>query len=469
MTNPLKSAVVRSALLCLTPVTLVAQDSRSTNAVLPSGAWLIAQPTGADTAVYRWTLQFQRDGSITGANPDGLAIRGTVRGDSVTFDVVGRTDGVRVRLAGVATNGVIRGTRTVMPPGATTPSTTGEFLAMRDTLRRAPRLHTFEPRVFHRSFSGAAPAALHIVPGDTVRTWSLDNAGRDSTGMRRSAPGNPLTGPFYIEGALPGDMIAVRLQRVRLNRDFADAGYEVVGNALDPEHLRTMKEVPAFNRRWRLDRQRGVAMLEQPTSALAAFTTPLRPMIGGIGVAPPGGQVIGSTESGVFGGNLDYNEIREGVTVYLPVFQRGALLFVGDGHAVQGDGELTGDALETSMNIEFSVEVFPYSPAFRQRLSRPRAENDEFLMAIGIRGGLSDALRDATSNLATWLETDYQLNAAELGSVLGTSMRYDIAELVGSQVSIVAKLPKTVLRQLCFYRGPDARTDQTLRTGCARF
>ncbi len=189
-------------------------------------------------------------------------------------------------------------------------------------------------------------------------------------------------------------------------------------------------------------------MLEQPTSALSAFTVPVRPMLGCVGVAPRGGQVIDARESGAFGGNMDFNEIREGVTLYLPVFQRGALLFLGDGHAVQGDGELTGDALETSMSIEFSVEVVPSNSTFRRRIHGPGAENEEFLMAIGISGDLADALREATTDLARWLEAEYGLNAPEVASVLGTSMRYDVADLVGSEVSIVAKLPKTVLRKL---------------------
>ena len=100
------------------------------------------------------------------------------------------------------------------------------------------------------------------------------------------------------------------------------------------------------------------------------------------------------------------------------------------------------------MNIEFSVEVFPSNSTFRMRLGHPRAENDEYLMSIGISGDLSDALRAATTDLARWLERDYGLNDPEVAAVLGTSMRYHVAELVGSEVSIVAKIPKIVLRQL---------------------
>src|SRR4029077_17302969 len=129
------------------------------------------------------------------------------------------------------------------------------------------------------------------------------------------------------------------------------------------------------------DREHGVARLKKPTGKLKNFTIPLGPMLGCIGVAPPGNMALRSGFLGAYGGNMDYNAMREGVTLYLPVFQPGALLFVGDGHAAQGDGELTGDALETSMDIEFVVDVIP-----GKSVAMPRAEDDEFLMAMGIAG-----------------------------------------------------------------------------------
>jgi acetamidase/formamidase len=140
---------------------------------------------------------------------------------------------------------------------------------------------------------------------------------------------------------------------------------------------------------------------------------------------------------------MDYNQIREGVTLYLPVYHPGALLFVGDGHAVQGDGELTGNALETSMDVEFTVDVVE-----GRAPDNPRAENDEYLMAMGIGGSLMEALQGATTNLAEWLERDYKLNSAEVAMVLGTSIKYDIAEIVDGQLNMAAKVPKSVLSQL---------------------
>ena len=135
--------------------------------------------------------------------------------------------------------------------------------------------------------------------------------------------------------------------------------------------------------------------------------------------------------------------INQSPTLYLPVNHPGALLFVGDGHAAQGDGELTGDALETSMDIEFTVDVIEGRNA-----GHPLAENAEYLISIGIGGTLDQALQMATSGLMRWLERDYKLGASEAAMVVGFAMRYDIVDLVGTQVSVAAKLPKSALANL---------------------
>ena len=140
---------------------------------------------------------------------------------------------------------------------------------------------------------------------------------------------------------------------------------------------------------------------------------------------------------------MDYNRIREGTAVYLPVFHPGALLLVGDGHAAQGDGELTGDALETSMDFEFTVDLIR-----GQSTGMPYAEDGEHWMVIGIAGSLDEALRRATTGMARYLEMEHGLNSNEAAVVMGFAVRYDIADLVGTQVSIVARLPKTTLAQL---------------------
>ncbi|MBI3665080.1 MAG: acetamidase/formamidase family protein [Acidobacteria bacterium] len=186
-----------------------------------------------------------------------------------------------------------------------------------------------------------------------------------------------------------------------------------------------------------------MAALAKPTDRLKNFKIRVQPMLGCVGVAPPGQQAFRSGNLGPYGGNMDYNQVREGTTLYLPVFQPGAVLFVGDGHATQGDGELTGNALETSMSVEFTVDLIR-----GKSLGQPRAENSEYVMISGIAGSLNEALRMATTGMSRWLEDEYKLSAGEIAMVLGSSMRYDIAEVVDPQVHVVAKLPKSLLAQI---------------------
>jgi acetamidase/formamidase len=307
----------------------------------------------------------------------------------------------------------------------------------------AAQTRVFEPTVFQRNFSGTIPTVLHINPGDTVKTTTVDAGGFDAKGVRRSMGGNPETGPFYVEGAMPGDTLKVKFNRIRLNRDTAMSGDRIVPGALQPGYHRNAKYDENFDSNWKLDRESGIATLAKPTERLKNFRVKVQPMLGCVGVAPPADQSFRAGWLGSWGGNMDYSGVREGVTVYLPVYQEGAILFVGDGHAGEGDGELNGDALETSMDVEFTVDLVR-----GQSTQGPRFESDEFLMASGIAGSLQDALQQATSELARWLERDYKLSANESNVVLGTSIRYDIAEVVDPQFHIVAKVSKSVLEGL---------------------
>jgi acetamidase/formamidase len=140
---------------------------------------------------------------------------------------------------------------------------------------------------------------------------------------------------------------------------------------------------------------------------------------------------------------MDYHGIGEGTTLYLPVAQEGALLYLGDVHAEEGDGELNGNALETSADVEFTVNVISGVST-----SGPRAENDEYLMSMGIAGSLDTALKLATTQLVQWLESDYKLSPNEADIVVGTSVQYEIAEVVDPQANVVAKVSKAILAQL---------------------
>src|SRR5215510_2854085 len=179
-------------------------------------------------------------------------------------------------------------------------------------------------------------------------------------------------------------------------------------------------------------------MPEKPTERLARFTVPIRPMLGCVAVAPGFGAAPPQTgDSGRFGGNMDFNDIVEGATVYLPVAQPGALLYIGDGHAAQGDGELNGNALETSMDVEFTVDVIASKP-----LMTPRVESVTHIMTVGLGGTLEDALRAATASMGQWLEQDYKLTPSEIALVLGSAIEYTIAEVADRNAGVAAKLRK---------------------------
>ena len=318
------------------------------------------------------------------------------------------------------------------------------FVARRPVVSRgAPRTHQFTPTKFYNYFSSKYEPVLHIAPGDTIETWSVDAGGIDASGKRRSPGGNPLTGPFFVDGAWPGDTLVVKLNRVRLTRDTAVSGDQIVPTALGPRYYRDLKFDEKFSSEWTLDRAAGVARLTKPSEHLKNYTVPLKPMLGCIAVAPPQEMSFRSGYLGAWGGNMDFSQLGEGATVYLPVMHPGALLFLGDGHAAQGDGELTGDALETSMEFSVTVELVK-----NKTVPQPRAENAQFRMASGIANGLQEALQQATTNLSRWLADDYKLTPNEVAIVLGTAIQYQIAEVVDPLVHVVAKIDKKALAGL---------------------
>ncbi len=397
-----------------------------------------------------WISRMVRFGEET--NPARLELKADgakVTGSFNDLKLAGTLDGDRLRLTATNPEGKEQATFDGRIQGdeiaGTVKAGTDEFpwKARRAPTPAPPQTRVFEPKVFHRNFSGAIPPALRINPGDTIKTTTVDAGGVDAKGVRRSLGGNPETGPFYVEGAMPGDSLAIKFHRIRLNRDTAMSGGRIVGSALTPGYNRNAKFDDKFDSDWKLDRETGTATLAKPTEHLKNFRVKLQPMLGCVGVAPPANQSFRTGWLGPWGGNMDYSGVREGVTVYLPVYQEGALLFVGDGHALEGDGELTGDALETSMDVEFTVDLVR-----GKATAGPRFESDEYLMASGIANSLQDALQIATTQLALWLERDYKLSPNESNVVLGVAIRYDIAEVVDPQFHIVAKVSKSVLTGL---------------------
>ncbi|HSE46308.1 MAG TPA: acetamidase/formamidase family protein, partial [Gemmatimonadales bacterium] len=192
---------------------------------------------------------------------------------------------------------------------------------------------------------------------------------------------------------------------------------------------------------WEVDLEGGTATLVQPETKLGRLTLPLRPMLGCFGVAPPGGQALGTATSSVNGGNMDYRGFREGVTVYFPVFEPGALFHLGDGHAVQGDGEIAGTGIEISMDVTFTAWVHRKA----RPITWPRAEDDTFIMAVGNARPLDQAVQHATTELFRWLMEDYDLDERAVSTLLGQCIRYDLGNVFDPAYTMVAKIEKRLI------------------------
>lgn len=286
---------------------------------------------------------------------------------------------------------------------------------------------------YHHTFSAAHPVLLRVRPGDSISTKTVDSAGFDYTNVRRTKThGNPLTGPFYIEGAEPGDTLVVRLDRLALNRPHGYTG-RAVGVKDLPENLQSPMPDPDAAIRgysylvpWIIDLKNQTA---RPKDAAASFSFPARPMLGCIGVAPEGDYSPRSGPAGYWGGNIDYNWIRQGTTVLLPVFHPGALLFFGDGHALQGDGEAIGSGVETSLDVTITVSLRK-----KARLSSVRAETADYLISIGSKpdGTLNQTLELALTDMLRWLIEEKGMKPAEAHLLIGASASLDIVTLGGS-------------------------------------
>jgi amidase len=298
--------------------------------------------------------------------------------------------------------------------------------------------HTFEPTTFHLTIGEHEPV-LRVADGDTIATWTVDATGCDAREEWRSDGGNPQTGPFFIDGAEPGDTLAARFDRLWPNRARGLTGEVVAETVVDPWFVRDLPERSAEDADyWHVDLERGTARLESGVAGLEFLgEVPIEPMLGCFGVAPGRGQAISCATSGRHGGNMDYRGFRQGVTVFLPVFVEGALLHVGDGHALQGDGEIVGSGIEISFDVELTVNVIK-----GKRIGWPRAEDDEFVMAVGNARPLDQAVRHATTELMRWLADDYGLDHRASSVLLGQLIRYDVGNVYNPAYTMVAKVAK---------------------------
>ena len=310
------------------------------------------------------------------------------------------------------------------------------FLAQQPT---APPL-TFEPTHGVPTFAVREPI-LRLKPGAVVHTRTFSKPGDYYEVKGGPWPGE--VGPFLIEGATTEDTLVVRILKLRPNRDRAVSAVNPTGISAVAGDSRTRMlndPLPARRFEWRLDRERNVGILDLPLSAAKRIEMPLRPMLGRLAVAPQGAEAFDGLWPGNFGGNMDAADAREGTTVYLPVFHDGAYFYFGDGHARQGDGEICGSGLETTMDVTFQFDVIK-----GQRIRWPRMEDAEDIMVAGSARPLVDAFRIAQVELIEWLVADYGFEKLDAYQVVSQGGHSRIANVVDPNYTIIAKFPKSLL------------------------
>jgi amidase len=305
----------------------------------------------------------------------------------------------------------------------------------------AQTTHKYTPTAGVQTFA-VRPPVLRIKPGDTVetRTWSQPG---DYYDPKTAGPWPGEVGPFFIEGAEPGDTLLVRIVRLTPNRDIAVSnvtGTGISGVAGDSRTRMLNDPLPARRFVWQIDRARMVGILDLPKSASKRIEIPLRPMLGRVAVAPAGEEAWGGLWPGDFGGNLDASDVAQGATVHLPVFHPGALFYFGDFHALQGDGEIVGSGLESTADVTFHFDLIK-----KKRIRWPRLENSEYIMVAGSVRPLIDAMRIAYVELIEWLVADYGFEKMEAFQVVSQAGVVRVANIVDPNYTVIAKFPKALL------------------------
>ena len=345
--------------------------------------------------------------------------------------------------------------RSLAPAGSSAPPTTGsepstvrparpaplvrELPANAPTLRWVP-----EHRDLVYTFGGAAPKH-HVASGTRIVSWSedcFDGAVKSANDLpsRVMPPGhdNPQTGPFHIDGAEPGDTVAVHLLKVEPARDYGVSSFGPGFGALVGTDRTAMLAADMAETSWRYD------LDAARTTARAAsrdgkheWDVPLAPFLGCLGVAPAAGEVRSTIVPGPFGGNMDCPEVRAGNTVFLGVNVPGALLSFGDGHYAMGEGEIMGAAIEGAMNVELFVELVKKQPT-----PVPRIENTEEVMFVGSGRPLEDAARVAFKAMVNWVRERARMSELDAYQCVSQLSRASIVQLVDPEYTVLVKIDK---------------------------
>ncbi len=330
------------------------------------------------------------------------------------------------------------------------PSTIAAFLVLlfapqsadRPVLRYVPKHEELK-----YTFGGAAPTH-HIAPGTRIVSWSEDcyDGGLKSASQKPSAvlvPGhdNPQTGPFYVDGAEPGDTLAIHIEKLEPARDTAfSVAFPGFGALKGTDKTAMLNpDLPETVWAYEVDRARGVARSRSQDGKFS-WEVPLAPFLGCLGVAPGNAEVRSTIVPGDFGGNMDCPEVRAGNTVYLGVRVPGGLVSFGDGHFAMGDGEIMGTAIEGAMNVELTVDLIK-----KRATTWPRIENEEWMMSLGAARPLEDAARIAFKDMVEWVMEQTGMAMLDAYEFVSQNAKAPIVELVDPEYTVLVKIPKARL------------------------
>ena len=302
-----------------------------------------------------------------------------------------------------------------------------------------------KPTDWKYTYSASYTPVTRLKPGNILETNTPDcfgNAIRKPGDTLSMAKGdNPLAGPFYIEGAEVGDTLAVKILDLQVDGDQGIGALAPGFGAINSTGYTPMINPPIPEKIWfyPIDHATNTATFHALDSKYAV-KIPLHPFFGCIGVAPAGGEARSSVVPAEFGGNMDSPEASVGNTVYFPVNVPGAMLFLGDGHAAMGDGEIAGTAIEVPLRGRVQVQVIK-----GRKINWPQFENDDYIMTVGAYRPLDDALRIAFTELVAWIHKDYGLSELDAYELLSKVAEIHLNEMVDPNYVVVAKINKKFL------------------------
>ncbi len=292
---------------------------------------------------------------------------------------------------------------------------------------------------------GVAPPVARLRPGNILEANSLDCFGnaikKPGDTLSLSKGDNPLTGPFFIEGAEPGDTLVVHILDLQVDGNQGVGAFAPGFGALNETNYTPMLHPPLPERIWfyPIDHAGNTATF-QALDSNYKVKIPLHPFLGCIGVAPSSGEARSSVVPAEFGGNMDAPEVSVGNTLYLPVNVSGGLLYFGDGHAAMGDGEIAGTAIEVPMKARLQLDLVK-----GKHTNWPRFENENEIMAAGIYRPVDDAVRIAFTELVGWIHADYGLSELDAYELLSKVGKIHLTEMVDPNYVVVASIEKKYL------------------------